>query len=137
MGTWLETIQKELETMDPKSMLEPNADVELNEHIVGQADDSLRRLYALFLRFAKTAKESAVAAEFVNESERQEHYLEQAGIHTARASALREIFWISLKDAFDLWQKPNVGIRRGWKVVWFESKRSPIVGLLGGFLGED
>ncbi|MEK7083606.1 MAG: hypothetical protein AAB932_00030 [Patescibacteria group bacterium] len=36
-----------------------------------------------------------------------------------------DAFWIAVKDAHGLWDKPCIGIRAGWKIVWSEELSNP------------
>jgi hypothetical protein len=135
MTTWLDIIKMELENLDLEGLLEPTTEVGAKDHVVGEADTDLKRLYGLAMQWDKTAIESLVAARYVNNREHQEHHVEKATELHKKSELLMEIFWASIKDSFDLWQKPSVGIRKGWKVVWSEPEVPPIIGILGELFG--
>lgn len=135
MPTWLDIVRMELENLDPKFLPEPTTEVGSRDHVVGEADTDLKRLYALAMQWDKAAIESLVAARYINNREDQEHLVEKAAEIRRKSELLMEIFWVSLKDYFDLWRKPSVGIRKGWKVVWSEPEVPPIIGILDELFG--
>ncbi|MBI3956754.1 MAG: hypothetical protein HY340_02085 [Candidatus Kerfeldbacteria bacterium] len=137
MGTWLDTLQQELETSDVTSSFEPNGAVQPNEHVVGDiTDPDLRRVYSLSMRYSKSALDAKTALAFESQRELQEHYQLLMCQNAARAEVLIKLFWVSVKDAFKLWGRDNIGIRRGWKVVWYEESRPQLPPFLRGLLGD-
>lgn len=134
MPTFLDTVRIELENTDGR-LIEPTAEVGKKDHVVGVADEDIRKLYGLAMQWDKVAMETAIAARYVNNRADQEQSAERALMLHKKSELLMDLFWASLKDAFDLWQKPSVGIREGWKIVWSEPEVPPIIGLLGKMLG--
>ncbi len=115
MKTWLKTIAEELQGLSSDDLLiSPDSEVSEKEEVIGEIDsDELKSIYCLVQKWGK-------AARFAAESGKAEKASELA----EKADLLMAIFWASLKDAFDLWEKPAVGIRKDWKVVWFKRKAS-------------
>ncbi|MBI3956755.1 MAG: hypothetical protein HY340_02090 [Candidatus Kerfeldbacteria bacterium] len=134
MNTWIQSLQAELDKVDLQGVIEPQGEIEERDHVVGQANDDLKRLYGLMMRWSKASLESVVAAQFAPNRELREHYTNQATMLGKKSEVLTEIFWITIKETFDLWQKPSVGIRKGWKVVWSEPEVPPIIGILSNML---
>jgi hypothetical protein len=129
--TWLNDLQLELENLDGKPF-EPNNEVKKDEHVVGIADPDVRKLYSLAMQWQKSSMETAVAARFINKRNEQEESFETAAILQKKSELLMEIFWVSLKEAFNLWDKSSIGVREGWKVVWSEPEMPQIGDILGG-----
>jgi DNA-binding transcriptional regulator/RsmH inhibitor MraZ len=121
--------------MDTSNLVEPNAEISEKDHLVGEADVDLRKLYSLAISWEKTAIETLVAARYINSKTDQEQRMEKANELRKKSEIMMEIFWISLKDSFDLWQKQSIGIRKNWKVVWSEPEVPPILGILGDLFG--
>ena len=117
------------------SSIEPSNEVEKDEHVVGTADADVQKLYGLAMQWQKTSMETAVAARFINRRKEAEANLETAAILQKKSELVLEIFWLSLKETFDLWGKPSIGIREGWKVVWSEPAPPQIGDILGGLFG--
>ncbi len=132
--TWLDSLHMELENIDGK-LIEPTGEVQPNEHAVGTADTDVRKLYGLAMQWDKTAMETLVAARYVNSRADQESAAETASVLHKKSQILMDIFWASLKDSFDLWQKPSIGVRAGWKVVWSEPEVPNLGDVLGRLFG--
>ena len=136
MPTLLDMVRIELENLSPDQTFEPTNDIEPDrEHQVGVADREVRKLYSLGMQYDKAANETALAARYLNDKTRKREAIVRVIELEAKSKILLDIFWASLKDAFGLWDKPVVGIRRGWQVVWSESGIPPILGILGDILG--
>ncbi len=137
--TWLSLIKIELENLDlqdPKFRgLEPNTRLDTaRDQIVGDAADDIRKLYVLALHWDKTACETATAARYLAREDQPEQLRKVAELQR-KSEILMDILWVSLKDSFGLWDKPAVGLRKGWKIVWYEQEGLPIADILGGLLG--
>lgn len=138
MSTWLETLQTEIQDeLKSVHLMEPNTDLGADDRIVGDMDEQLRGVYSLAMRWMKTAADNATAAQFETNKERQELLSEQAQRLAKKSKILLDIFWISIKEQFDLWEKPSIGVRRGCKVVWSESSTPPIVDLFRRLFGQE
>lgn len=98
--------------------LEPSSDVMAKDHVVGTADDELRKLYELSIQYAKSGSESFIAAQHAKTKENFEYHAKKAFEFHKKQENLMESFWISVRESFDLWDKSSVSIRKGWKVVW-------------------
>lgn len=116
--TWLESIRNELECIQPNGYGDPGAEITSRDHVVGIADDELRKLYVLMMRhvlldFAAKGRYMASAG-----LERDKLH-EEAMRAQAQFEALCTIFWVSCRAAFpELWGKREIGIRKGWQLVW-------------------
>lgn len=96
------------------------------EHLVAEeVDDRLKRLYSLSMQWGRQSEEALVAARYTQDGTRKEELSQNALALRAKGALAREIFWVDLKDAYSLWGKDNVGIRQGWKVVWFDEESPP------------
>lgn len=134
MSRWMSAVLKELEGLNQKGLLEPKTEVGPTDHVVGEANVEIRKLYGLAMQTSRRSAESIVSAQYDINRETQEHHAAKAVELRKKAELLMEIFWVSIKDQFDLWQKPSVGIRKGWKVVWSEPGPDSILDLLGTIL---
>ena len=136
MPTLLDMVRIELENLAPDQMFEPTGEALPTEHRVGQAAPDARKLYRLGMQWDKAANETALAARYLSDPNRQRETIVKAMELHNKSQILLNIFWASLRDAFDLWDKPNVGIRRGWQVVWIESDVPSILDILGHLFGD-
>ena len=115
----LDEIAIELANFADEGLVEPDAKAEGEETVVGTAPLETRKLYALWMRWERFAAENMVEYKY---SSKDDSYLKKAIEFDHKAQVIRELFWISLKDAFNLWGKHSVGIRQNWTVVWFENE---------------
>lgn len=137
MPTWLDMVKIEIENMDTSKLIEPPQEVDCNrDHVVCDAEEALRKLYSLAMQFEKEATVALINARYSGNVNDIKDAVENGTRLMKKVETLREIFWISLKDNYDLWDKSSVGIRKGWKVVWSDSDPvPPIIGLLGDLFG--
>jgi len=113
--TWLSTLLLELnETTD---YLEPRQEIGSNDHVVGDMNELMKKLYTVYMSMAKQASMLKVELGF---SDNEETRL-QAFRLIDRATILQKLFWLIVKDVFNLWDKESTGVRAGFKVVWSDS----------------
>lgn len=134
--TWLESIQADLKEVIGEDAVEPEYGRSTKrDHVVGVADQSLRKLFCLFLQNEKQARAAMEAALWLNDEE-QETKLREAMRFKIQSGVIREIFWISCRQAFpELWDKPRIGIRKGWEIVWIENDGEEDFGIFSAILG--
>ncbi|MEK7767911.1 MAG: hypothetical protein AAB368_16900 [bacterium] len=125
MATWLEMLRIELENLGPDDLRAPIGPVKPEEHRVGEADLAHQRMYGLAVRLERAAAEAVLEAKYAPDQPTQDAVAARACELSEKANKLREVFWVSLKDAFRLWDKPAVGLRAGWAVVWFKPEDQP------------
>lgn len=114
---WLNTLEIELKNWRLVG-LEPFGDVKENDHVAGEADDELKRLYELAIQYEKSGFESFVSAQHAKTKENLEYHAKKASEFHKKHEILIASFWASIRDSFDLWAKSSVGIRKGWKIIW-------------------
>lgn len=116
----LDVIKIELENMSTESMIEPTTELSEQDNVVGEIGTDLKKLYSLAIQWDKEAIGALVAARYVGKASQCNNLIKKATELRKKSEILLEIFWVSIKDAFELWDKPTIGIRTGWKVVWSE-----------------
>lgn len=126
MYQFLKEILQELEQLNPTNYIEPDAEIKPNDHRVGEATEELKQIYSLSLLCTRAAIEEAAEAQFggFNTHAKKEKLVRAVRFRT-KAEILREIFWLILRDQFNLWDKDSVGIRKDWVVVWSEPDPTP------------
>jgi hypothetical protein len=102
--------------------LEPSFDVRASDHIVGTADNELKKLYELSIQYEKSGFESFVAAQHAKTKENFEYHAKKASEWHRKHEILMESFWVSIRDSFNLWDKSSVGIRKNWEIVWYDEE---------------
>lgn len=121
MSTWLKFLSLELGEI--ADFLEPRVEFDPREDIyVGEMIEDLKRLYTLWQNYDRVADQYLLEARHAkSENEMKSAFLKAKELKE-RADVLENIFWISLKDEFGLWDKPSIGVRRGFVVVWSEGR---------------
>lgn len=134
--TFLDIVGMELAEMANAhtELSQPLGELREGDNEVGVVDDDSKRLYALAQRYRRKSEEAAVAARYATTKGEMEELAERAMMLQSKASTILDVFWISLKDAHDLWEKPCVGIRVGWRVVWSENQTASIDEIIGHIL---
>ena len=130
MPTWFDIVKAEIDSVDEKNLFEPLTEIGDGDHEIGEADIDLKRLYSLAMKWQKSSMELMVAARYVNNREDQEYKIKKAKELGQKSELLMEIFWTSIKEMYNVWHKPSIGIRKGWKIVWSEPEEPPIPGFL-------
>ena len=130
MSTWLKLLP--LEIKEVNDLGEPDTEVNIHDHIVGELSNDLRKLYTMWKKTTEVAARTKVDLLFSN-SKHKEELDRRFSELSSKSEALREIFWIGVHDEHDLWSKDSVGVRRGWKVVWSDSSSGPnLRDIIGG-----
>lgn len=117
--SWLKILPVELSAIEPGEFAEPGEEIDPKaDVVVGEASNDLRRIYTLTEKLQEAGARYSIDARFSkdnrlrSDAEKKMHELKR------KTEVLMEIFWIILKDDFDLWNKDSVGIRKGWKVTY-------------------
>ena len=117
--SWLKILPMELVNINANEFSEPDDEVDPRfDVVVGEASDDLRRIYTLAERLLEAGARYSVDAQFSKDNRLRSDAGKKAYELAKKIEVLKEIFWITLKDDFDLWNKDSVGIRKGWKVTY-------------------
>jgi hypothetical protein len=134
MNTFLDEMRMELEMFaaDDAQMLGPAKPVQAGDVTVAQIDPAFRRLYVLAT--AWSLQSAQLKLRFHYGAATEEERLQAVKLE-ARAEALRHIFWITVKDFYNLWNKPNLSIRADWTLVCREDDPTDIPPFLRNMFG--
>jgi len=135
MAMWLESILQELKGVSEaqEGFAEPHTDTGPKDHVVGVADSDLRKIFFLVKQYKKRTLE-LVAELMVCRSSEVENKTKEAKRYNTQGNVLMDVFWVSCRAAFpELWDKPSIGIRKGWKVVWSDHEERSL-GILGAII---
>ena len=117
--SWLKILPMELENIDAKELDEPGEEVDpRSDVVVGEASDDLKRIYTLTEKLQEAGVRYSVDARFSKDNNLRSDAEKKVYELHDKLEALMRIFWITLKDDFNLWGKDSVGIRKGWKVTY-------------------
>lgn len=137
MATWLESMLAELKGVSDTqtSFAEPEEELGPKDHRVGVADEDLRKLFFLVKQYRKRMLEIVATLVLCRPKER-EGLIKEAQRFNTQADTLKSVFWVSARVAFpELWDKPSIGVRKGWDVVWSDPEEHPS-GILDTIFGD-
>lgn len=126
-ASWFDLLKVEMDTLSPEELLKPDTEVEMNDHIVGDAatDTELQQLYAVGIKLMEAAERAVLDAKWTKgDKAKQEELLAKANELHEKGKLVIDLFWVSIKDSFRLWDKSAVGVREGWQVVWSDQDTS-------------
>jgi hypothetical protein len=139
--SWIQRILEQLDNIEEFDLIVPQAAATDKETVVGVADNTLKRLFTYRLQLMQQSKR--LEAEMIGAKTEDIDGLSQQYIAlNGQIGAVDDLLWASVRQDFNLWGKPAIGLRSDWKVVWFEQP-DPLDGLssilrhfdLGGFRG--
>lgn len=125
MSTWLHDLARRLENLNVSDLPEPREPVGAKEHVEGEASVGLKQIYMLIRIWGKEGADALVAANYATTPEEEKRFRSKFAALQEKVGVLKQAFWAALKDEFELWEKPGVGIRAGWKVVSFTEAPTP------------
>ena len=96
----------------------PSMPVGPGDQCVGEANTTAKRLYILTQECARAAYALQGEARFGDDAQKCQDAASQWHVHEFKTKILYELFWVCVRDQYGLWDKLNVGIRKGWIVVW-------------------
>lgn len=120
---YLDRIRAEIDSMAVKGVAEPGFEVGPTDHVVGEVSDDLKKVLRLIRNEYEEAVNLSEQAQTTLVEEQTRILLARAAMAHRKHEFLMELLWLSLQEEFGLWGK-NVGIRKGWKVVWSDSRPS-------------
>lgn len=139
MSRFMEELLGKVHAVDPSTVAGPPEAVAEGETVVGVLPDELRAFWTvrhgIFL--AHDEKEAAsIDAEVEAEKETGadgpspalKARLEASAAQSEYLEAVSTVFWASVRHEFPgLAGKDNIGVRAGWKVVWYKGSGGPVV----------
>lgn len=130
ISTFLALLSLELDSLGEEDLYEPEHELGPKDEKCGVLNDDLVKLYSLWQNCEKAAAEKMIEAKFSHgtKDQRMEATLKVQELRI-KAELVGELFWIEVKDACHLWDKDNIGVRKGRVVVWFEPEPPRITGI--------
>lgn len=135
MADWLALLRVELENLDREALIEPIAELEPNDNVVGEASMELRRIHTLANQFKQNAARTLLEVQLARDGKTYQEMFKRFCELDTKAEILRGIFWAGVKDEHQLWDKESIGIRRGWQITWSSEKGERQQGLWEKFFG--
>lgn len=133
MTTWLKLLPLEVDSI--KSVIDTPLEVGPKDHAVGVLSNYLQKLLTLWRLTDRATEQCQIDMKYSTDKDEREKL--HAKFHELRdkAEAVSNIFWIAVRDDFDLWGKESVGIRKGFTIVWSDSEpEDNLPPFLRGFL---
>lgn len=121
--SWLKILSMELSGLGLHEIIEPQTEVDKSDIVAGEASDDLKRIYTLAEKLREAGARYTVDARFSKDNRLRADLQRKVYELSQKVETLTQIFWITLKDDFNLWDKNSIGVRKGWKVTY--SKESP------------
>lgn len=130
--TWFDLLQSELELIGEEDLIDPGEPIGNQEEIIGEMTLKQKKLYTLVEKMSKELDELVVEAKYAP-YEKRDNYIVQIEELREKLKVLVDLFYISIKDHFDLWEKMpkwaeknviGIGLRTGFKVVKIKGKGS-------------
>ncbi len=119
MTTWLDAIKQEMERMDEKELEVPFDEINPEtDEIICLLDLEYRELFCLGAKYKRAALKvlqtcllgllggGKVAVAAV-----------EGEAHQWKADIINQIFWVSVRDAYQLWDEKVLAIRENWRLV--------------------
>lgn len=120
MGTWLDKIQEKMAALSPTQFCSPDRELGKDDHVVGEASEGLKRLFTVAQSYVDLkVQKLGDALKAIKNREESAKLRDEANDIGAEARLLTKIFWQSVRDEYpELADKPEIGIRKDWKIVW-------------------
>lgn len=131
-NTWIGLLPLELDNISVDQYIEPNEDMQVTDKEIGIMPESVRKLYTLARMMEYDAGMKVLDARISNDQELKADLDSKRFESSCKCKLLMDLMWIDLRDEFHTWDNPNIGIRRGYKVVLSQPPQNPFMGLFGG-----
>ena len=119
MLVFLKMLPIELEEIT--EYIDPITPIGYKERAVGTASNDLKKLYTIWKLREKITDQNAVEVKYSRSLEDQLTGVISLNKNMEITEFLSRLFWISLKDEFDLWKEDKrIGIRSGYTIVVIE-----------------
>ncbi len=127
MSSWFKLLELELDEINDNDYVEPAINyIDGIDNMVGEMTKDLKKLYTFWVRLHKEKEK------YVKEFYQQENKKKKIFIYTKiielqeKAKIVERILYVSVRDEFGLWHKINVGLRKGFIVVWSKDPKRKI-----------
>jgi hypothetical protein len=133
---WLDKILSQLNFISKKDIdqAEPDSLVDVDDHIVGDVPEEVKKMFALTLIYKKTSAISELMLSQIENVDKLEQAIVQISEANRNAETLKEICWRELCEVFKLSGKDEIYVRKGWVVVWREDPDAELLALMDEIL---
>lgn len=122
---FIDLIKMDAEMLREPDFIEPNVALQPEDNLVGDMTLDHKRLFTLMTSTLKQSEELKLKARF-SSSEVQKSLFEEFSLLKLKYDLLSDLFWFEVKLTHrDLHNKPSIGVRQGFKIVWNNSSPTP------------
>lgn len=119
MSNWIKILPMALREIEKGEFCDPEKEVNLEEdHVVGEMSEDLKRIYTTWINLQESADRAILEAKYAKGDDQRKELTGRAKELHAKTEALEIIFWISVRDEFELWDKSSIGVRKNFQIVW-------------------
>jgi len=119
--TWFSNLKMELGMIKPDEFIDPGQEIEPGWTIVGDLPDGMKGLWTAYKNYARAAAEAQVEFNFCRLDEKVEKQGKFYELER-KSACLNILLFIAIEDHFQLWDKPQTGLRKAWKVVYSDKQ---------------
>lgn len=131
-SNWFSELIGQVEAMDP-STFPPRGSVENGDTKIGELRDPfVKRLHALWQYYAEEA--ALLKVRLLRREDDEQLFAEWNRAHTYE-DALREMFWLGVRQECNIWNAKAIGVRKSWIVVETDPKQTVARQIMRGLLG--
>jgi len=135
--TFLDLMLRDMEITEvgPDEPFKPMAKLEEGDHEVGEATEAQKKLFIMAQKLAKMALDTKSELYFAPDEGARAKLAVRFNEFVSKHNVFMDILWVSVKEEFKLWDKPSIGLRKNWIVVWNEPQVPTLRDLLGDAFG--
>lgn len=100
--------------------VEPTNEVEEKDKVVGEANEYIKKIFTSLNFFHDKYAEICQTLKEHPENIKQVNFLIKS------IELLRILLWTEINMTYELWDRPNIGIRKGWKIIEYTEEINPI-----------
>ena len=124
---WTVRIAEEWRKIPAEKFTEPLMEIGEGDHVVGEMTHELRQMWTLFSVMTDSVN-TWLSAEGKRDNVKMPNGLI---VMNNKAAALSKIFWVEIMEEFPELVGKTIGVRKSFKVVWFEEKENKVLDILG------
>lgn len=141
-------ISEEMTKIATEDLIEPEHEMREKDHPIGEMSDELKKLFTLWRKAHQETKEAykktaeaykKIFFDFAAESKddlenamKESRALEgETSLAKQREDALRQAFWVSVRDEFPKAGDGTLAVCKGFKIVWLEEEEERVLKVAG------
>ena len=118
MLSYREELSKELGEIAPGQFIEPEEEIQKEDHAAGEASIEIKRIFTLRKRTADLGNKYIGKLNPKDGCDKRNKIMGKIHELRRKTRILTDFLWASIDKEFNLLGKKNTGIRKGFVVVW-------------------